>query len=173
VYRWLARAHIHRLRKRGLLSPLAEHNWPVTRHRIEAIARLCANQGVPLVLANLPLLWSSESLTDPEWPGHAAYDRISTLATELGVTLVDLRAALLATRHSPGDDLLAPLVVSADPPVDHHFNPSGNSLIAEAIASALVDRALVAVAVDGQTALLAARADDGRPGFSAPSAGSP
>jgi lysophospholipase L1-like esterase len=173
LYRWLARAHIHRLRNRGVLSPLAEHNWPVTRDRIEAIARLSRSQGVPLVVANLPLLWSSEALTDPDWPGHTAYDRVSTLATDLDVTLVDLRAALLSTRRSPDDDFLAPLVISADPPIDHHFNPSGNRLLAEAIASTLEDQALVGVAADGQADPLAARVDGGGPELSVPSEGSP
>ena len=138
AYRWLARIHIHSLRSRGELSPLGDRHWPVTRRRLVRLARVCAAHEATLVVANLPLLWSSATLTDPAWTGHADYDRVGALAEELGVAWVDLRAVLLATRRGPADDFLSRLVVSPDPPKDHHLNAAGTDLLAVAIADAII-----------------------------------
>ncbi len=143
VYRWLALAHIQQLQEQGELSPMDNRDWPVTKDRIEGIARGCSDREVPFVVANLPMLWSSETLADPAWPGHSNYNRVGALATELGVPWVDLRATLLATSRGPNDDFLAPLVVSSEPPRDHHFNEAGYMLLADAITLTLQTQGLL------------------------------
>lgn len=140
AYRRVARIHINRLRIRGELSPLGERHWPVTRRRLEQLADLCTDHGVPLVIANLPALWSSAALRDSSWPGHWDYDRVGALAEELGLPWIDLRASLLATRRSPDDDFLARLVVSPVPPIDHHLNEHGVGVVADAVAAGVIDR---------------------------------
>jgi hypothetical protein len=139
LYRWMARWHIGRLRERGELSSLGPRHWPVTEERLEALHSACEDHGVGLVLANLPLLWSSAALRDPSWVGNADYDRVSEWAETRGVPWVDLRGALLSTARGDGDDFLRRLLISPDPPQDHHLTPEGYSLVADAVRPMLIE----------------------------------
>jgi len=145
IYRWLARADVGRLRRRGDLSSLGSRHWPVTEDRLERMFRACAQRDTPLVVANLPLLWSSQALADPAGPGHENSDRVNRLAERCGVPVVDLRPVLLAVREAPGDDFLRRLLISPDPPQDHHFNPRGYAIIAGAVADRIIADGLLPV----------------------------
>ena len=74
AYRWLARAKVGRMRTRGDLTAMGDRHWPVTRSRLESLFQACANRGVPVVLANVPMLLSSETLQRPDWTGHQNCD---------------------------------------------------------------------------------------------------
>ena len=143
IYRWLARADIGRLRRRGDLSSLGSRHWPVTEQRLESMFRACAGRGTPLLLANLPLLWSSEALASPGGPGWENSERANRLAERRGVPLVDLRPVLLATRGGPGDDFLRRLLISPDPPQDHHLTAAGYAIIAAPVAERIIEEDLL------------------------------
>jgi lysophospholipase L1-like esterase len=143
IYRWLARADIGRLRRRGELSSLGSRHWPVTEDRLERMIRACAERGTPLLIANLPLLWSSEALADPAGPGYENADRVNRLAERNRVPLVDLRPVLLARRQGPGDDFLRRLLISPDPPQDHHLTAEGYTIIAAAAAEKILTEELL------------------------------
>jgi len=138
AYRWLARAKVGRMRERGDLSAMGDRHWPVTRSRLESLFRACANRGVPLVLANVPMLLSSETLQRPDWTGHRNYDRVADLAERHEIPWVDLRSVLLAEAQSPDDPFFERIVISVEPPRDHHLNPAGYALVADAIAETLI-----------------------------------
>lgn len=138
AYRWLARANVGRMRERGDLTAMDDRHWPVTRSRLESLFRLCADRGVPVVLANLPMLASSHALQRPDWAGHQNYERVAHLAETHGVPWVDLRSILLTESRSPDDPFFERIVISVDPPLDHHLNPHGYSLVADAIAETLI-----------------------------------
>ena len=97
-----------------------------------------ADRGVPLVLANVPMLLNSESLQRPGWTGHQNYERVAHLAEKHEIPWVDLRSVLLAAGRSPDDPFLERIVISVEPPRDHHLNPTGYSLVADAIAEKLI-----------------------------------
>lgn len=139
LYRWIARWHIGRLRARGELSSLGPRHWPVTKRRLDALRGDCAGRGVELILANLPLLWSSAALRDPSWVGNADYDRVSEWAESRNIPWVDLRRALLSTASSADDDFLRRLLISPDPPQDHHLTPAGYSIVADAVRPVVVE----------------------------------
>ena len=143
IYRWLARAHIGRMRARGELYSEGTRHWAVTRQRLEGIFEACSEHEVPLVLANLPLLAGSQELRDPGWPGRANYDRVSELAGRAGVPVVDLRAALVAQQSGPRDDFLRRLLISPDPPQDHHLVPEGYRILGRAVADTVTARKLL------------------------------
>lgn len=143
AYRWLARARVGQMRSRGDFQPLGDRHWPVTRLRLEALFLACADRGVPLVLANLPMLLNSETLQRPDWEGHRNYDRIARLAEAHEIPWVDLRSVLLQERRSPDDPFFERLVISVDPPRDHHLNSTGYSLVADAIAETLISESLL------------------------------
>ncbi|PWB74841.1 MAG: hypothetical protein C3F15_07315 [Holophagae bacterium] len=143
IYRWLARADIGRLRRRGDLSSLGSRHWPVTEDRLERLFRACAERDTPLIVANLPLLWSSQALADPAGPGYENSDRVNRLAERDGVPLVDLRPVLLARRLAPGDDFLRRLLISPDPPQDHHLTAEGYAIIATAVAEQIAAQGLL------------------------------
>jgi len=138
AYRWLARAKVGRMRERGDFQPLGDRHWPVTRSRLETLFQACAARGVPLVLANLPMLLSSEALQRSDWTGHRNYERVADLAESHAIPWVDLRSVLLAEARSSDDPFLERIVISVEPPRDHHLNPAGYALVADAIAETLV-----------------------------------
>ena len=111
----------------------------MTETRLDAFRSACEDHGVDLILANLPLLWSSAALRDPSWVGNADYDRVAEWAASRGVEWVDLRSTLLATARSEGDDFLRRLLLSPDPPQDHHLTPDGYAIVAGALRPALVE----------------------------------
>jgi len=137
IYRWIARAHIGRLRARGELYSEGTRHWPVTRQRLEGIFGVCSEHAVPLLLANLPLLAGSQELRDPAWSGRANYDPVSELAEIAGIPVVDLRASLVSQQTRPGDDFLRRFLISPDPPQDHHLVPEGYRILGRAVADAV------------------------------------
>ncbi len=139
LYRWVARWHIGRLRTAGELSSLGPRHWPVTERRLDALRKACDERGVDLVLANLPLLWSSAALRDPSWVGNADYDRVADWAESNSVPWVDLRGALRATASSADDDFLRRLLISPDPPQDHHLTPAGYAIVTDAVRPVLLE----------------------------------
>lgn len=144
AYRWLARARVGQMRSRGDFEPLGDRHWPVTRSRLESLFQVCADHDVPLVLANLPMLLSSEMLQRRDWAGHRNYDRVAELAETHEIPWVDLRSALLAERRSPEEPFFERLVISVDPPRDHHLNPAGYAIVADAVAETLISGDLLA-----------------------------
>jgi hypothetical protein len=139
IYRWLARADIGRRRGGELSSsvaPLAGDRGPP-----RALFRACT--AAPLLIANLPLLWSSEALASPTGPGHENSDRVNRLAARRSVPLVDLRPVLLALRQSPGDDFLRRFLISPDPPQDHHLTAEGYAIIAQAVGERIIEEDLL------------------------------
>jgi lysophospholipase L1-like esterase len=143
IYRWIARLQIGRMRARGELSSEDPRHWPVTRRRLEGVFSACSQRGVPLLLANLPLLASSAALRSPDWPGQASFDRVTDLAERAGIPVVDLRASLLARQEGPGDDFLRRLLISPDPPEDHHLTPEGYRIVADAVAEVVIANRLL------------------------------
>lgn len=143
IYRWLARADIGRRRRGGELSSLGSRHWPVTEDRLERLFRACAERDTPLLIANLPLLWSSEALASPTGPGHENSERVNRLAELHSVPLVDLRPVLLALRQAPGDDFLRRILTSPDPPQDHHLTAGGYAIIARAVGDRVIDEGLL------------------------------
>jgi lysophospholipase L1-like esterase len=143
IYRWLARIKVGRMRAEGEFSPFGGRHWAVTRDRLETLFRACADRGVPLVLANLPILWSSDALRDPDWTGHENYERVARLAEVHGVPWVDLRSVLLAEQEFPEDPFLSRLLISLEPPRDHHLNAAGYSTVADAIARTVLAEGLL------------------------------
>ena len=143
AYRWLARAKVGRMRTRGDLTAMGDRHWPVTRSRLESLFQACANRGVPVVLANVPMLLSSETLQRPDWTGHQNYERVAHLAERHEIPWVDLRSVLLAEKQSPDDPFFERIVISVDSPRDHHLNSTGYSLVADAIAETLTSANLL------------------------------
>jgi lysophospholipase L1-like esterase len=143
IYRWLARADIGRRRRDGELSSLGSRHWPVTEDRLERLFRACAQRGTPLLIANLPLLWSSEALASATGPGCENSERVNRLAARHAVPLVDLRPVLLALRKSPGDDFLRRILISPDPPQDHHLTAEGYAIIARAVGERIIEEGLL------------------------------
>ena len=143
AYRWLARAKVGRMRTRGDLTAMGDRHWPVTRSRLESLFQACANRGVPVVLANVPMLLSSEALQRPDWTGHQNYERVAHLAERHEIPWVDLRSVLLAEKQSPDDPFFERIVISVDSPRDHHLNSTGYSLVADAIAETLTSANLL------------------------------
>lgn len=143
IYRWIARAHIGRLRARGELISDSPRHWPVTKGRLERLFAACAERDVHLIVANLPLLASSEALRDSGGPSRENYDRVSALAEQHGVPVVDLRAALVAGQTHSGDDFLRRLLIAPDPPQDHHLVAGGYSVLAAAVAESIAARGLL------------------------------
>jgi hypothetical protein len=143
IYRWLARADIGRRRRGGELSSLGSRHWPVTEDRLELLFRACAQRGTPLLIANLPLLWSSEALASPTGPGYENSERVNRLAARHSVPLVDLRPFLLAMRQAPGDDFLRRILISPDPPQDHHLTAEGYAIIAQAVGERIIEDGLL------------------------------
>ena len=143
AYRWLARAKVGRMRTRGDLTAMGDRHWPVTRSRLESLFQACANRGVPVVLANVPMLLSSETLQRSDWTGHQNYERVAHLAEMHEIPWVDLRSVLLAEKQSPDDPFFERIVISVDSPRDHHLNSTGYSLVADAIAETLTSANLL------------------------------
>jgi lysophospholipase L1-like esterase len=148
AYRWLARAKVGQMRDRGDFQPLGDRHWPVTRSRLESLFQACADRGVPLVLANIPMLLNSDALQRPDWTGHQNYERVAQLAESHEIPWVDLRSVLLAEGRSPDDPFFARIVISVEPPRDHHLNPTGYSLVADAIAETLISGDLLSCPQD-------------------------
>ena len=143
IYRWLARIKVGRMRAKGEFSTFGSRHWAVTRERLETLFRACADRGIGLVLANLPILWSSEALCDPDWTGHENYERVASLAEVNHVPWVDLRSVMLAEREFPEDPFLNRLLISLEPPRDHHLNAAGYSIVADAIAREILEGGLL------------------------------
>ncbi len=99
-----------------------EQGWLYLGRDLRAMSAATADHGTPLLLVHIP---EASDVINENWQ---IFERLSILATELDLPLVDLRSAFAADQ---GREYYYPL--------DGHLNPAGYDRVAEEISLALLD----------------------------------